>query len=318
MRFKLKLFLPKLRVKIAAFLAIAIAFASTLLLVDRYQVQQQYQNQEFISQINAAWLAGNYQDCINKAQQVALNSPVSQEAQMLSQFCQDAIDRATLASARALATVDQLERAIGLATSISADSAHFAAAHQDIETWSVHVWELAQRYYWSAIDQLDLAVTTANSIPERCSIYLTVRQQVQAWQRTWETNQRHWRAADIAIEINDLEQAATELAHVVKHPYWDMRILPLIERLQAKQQQYQALVMEIQRHLQQGELEVARNKTSQLPLTGALGEKRAELTAAIDRAEARKSPNMVPLETVVGVLLLFFEILIEIGARRVR
>jgi hypothetical protein len=313
MRFKFRPLLPQFWAKIAAFLLLAVIVALIGLLFDRYQTQQRHQTRETISRINSAWLTSNYQDCINQAQQVTPDSPIYQESQMLSQFCQNALDQEKLEQARALAAADQLERAIGVANSISAASSHFAAAQQEVENWSVPVWALAQRLYGSSTDQLNLAITTANSIPENCSLYLTVQQQIQQWQQTWQNNQHHWRAAEVAIEMNDLDKAATALAQIIDHPYWDLRVQPLMERIQAKQQQYEILVMEIQQHLQENDLNAARQKTSQLPLTGTWGEKRAELTKAIDRAE--KKPTIIPTETVIGILLLLFEALIEIGAR---
>lgn len=281
------------------------------------QAQRHRRDWETLTRVELARLTDNYQFCISEAQQISPESVIRVPAQAVLQLCQNGLAKSKLEQAKELAANNQIERAIGVANSVPAASSYHSGALEYVEVWSAQVLELAQRYYLDSSGQLNLAVTTASSIPENCSIYPTAQRHIQEWQQTWDTNQRHWQAAKVSADMNDLEMATAELAQMVDHPYWNLQAQLVVEQLSAKQQQYQTLSMEAQQDLWQDDLEAATEKINQLPTTGVWGEERTKLSADLkDAYHERQEPDTKPAAVLVGILMFVLDVVAGIGALR--
>lgn len=303
-------------------LSISVSLSTTVALCwkiydTHLQAQQHRRDWETLTRVELARLTNNYQVCINESQQVSPESLVYVSAQAVLRLCQNGLAESKLEQAKELAANDQIERAIGVANSVPAESSYYSSAQKYVEVWSAQVLELAQRYYLDSSGQINLAVTTASSIPENCSIYPTAQRFIREWQQTWEVNQRHLQSAKVTAGMNDLETAVAELAQMVDHPYWNLQAQMVVEQLNAKQQQYQSLSMEAQQDLWQDDLDAATQKINQLPTTGVWGEERTKLSAALEDAyHARQESGIKPTDVLVGILVFVLDVVAGIGALR--
>ena len=260
----------------------------------------------------------NYPLCIETARYVPQRSDRYDDAQLLIYRCDAALAKQNLEQAEALAAQDRLKDAIYLAREISPESFYYQRAQHAIETWSWQILTVAERHYLDPSGQLEMALSIARAVDEENSpIQAIAQDRIQQWQTTWEANQSHHRAAEIALGVGDWQTALASTQQISEHPYWNQQVDTLIQSANAQQQQQEFIWQSAHDALQERNWDEAGRLLSQLPETQTWAARKAEFREQMEIARTQQEDSdILWTQVLVGLFIVVVELLAVMGWRR--
>ncbi len=178
-----------------------------------------------LRQVEQLKAAGNYQQCVSQAATIPERSSLHSAAQDLQNECH-------LAQAKQWAEQRNFKAAILAALNIPANTPSYPEAQQLVDQWSAIMLELARQQYQQA-GQLAEALTTAQELLAINPADSKAQEALSSWQIEWRANQRHFDAAQAALEAKNWQMALREATQVTT-PYWQNQVEPLIQTASAQ------------------------------------------------------------------------------------
>ncbi|MBF2072239.1 MAG: hypothetical protein IGS50_00525 [Synechococcales cyanobacterium C42_A2020_086] len=209
----------------------------------RQQQQQEQQQREILAEAESLRDQQNYWGCMATAQQISFGTALYSHAQIVENQCQTAYAGVILQQAQAMADAGRLKDAIAHLRYMPPGLDNLVQQWQSY--WSQRILDIAEEQYRSSSDQFVQAIAIAQAISADSSLYHAAQQRVEDWRNERSTNQKHLRAAQVAMATQDFDTAWFEVDQVTDHPYWQQQAETVRQAIYQHQQQ--AAVREAER-----------------------------------------------------------------------
>ncbi|MDG2989775.1 serine/threonine protein kinase [Candidatus Synechococcus calcipolaris G9] len=200
-------------------------------LVTGFSGSQDNQWQTVMDQAKQKYIAGEFQGCIDLAQQIPEEDGLYSQALTLVQDCR-------LGPAQRLEQQGDLAAALAALEQIPPEDPVYRAAQQRMAEWSDQLLSQANQAYQGG--DLDQAVRLAQAIPEQSPTYEDTQAAIASWQAEGQRNQILLTQARQAFDQRNWQEAIalTEKVTLLGQPvpegsdYWRQHIEPLVVNAQ--------------------------------------------------------------------------------------
>jgi hypothetical protein len=281
-----------------------------------YGVQwHRHQRQKMLDQVTfgqalAFRSQGKYQSCIDELGAIAPGSVVYGQAQAALSECQEKKDEEQLDRAKMFAAQGRFWNALLVLRTIPLGSDNAQDVQRLNHEYSMRIIAIAEEYYLHPSGRFNNAVSTISLIvhDETNPLHGSAVEKLQAWQAEWRRNQEHYKLAQIALSVGDVDVALTEVIQISEHPHWNQHTQGLTQKIDAEQQRHEMLWIAAQQAIWQKDDERAMQLMTQLPDVPKWADRRQKILEASKEIRQERSKSSSVRDLFVGALLIVLEL----------